>query len=1064
MRPKVASSRRQARSTPAFILDCEPRCYLAATLVADINTRPVPDFLPTEVFSTGDLAYFFKNDGVHGTELWRTDGTTAGTALFKDIYPGPGSSSAGASAPSFSRAPDGTVYFGASDGVSGAELWKTDGTAAGTLMVTDVRPGAGNQYGQPLAFAGGAAYFGGTDGTTGGLWKTTGAPGDLTRLATNSALNAPFQKLTAFDNRVFVNDLNRALWTSDGTVAGTRIIQTSTSSFGSFEVTPDALFYTRLSAVYRIARGSTIPTAITGVAANVSNITSVSNGDIYYGATGGSGATVYRIPAGTTAASAHQVLGFAAANAAPTNFKGVGADLYFSTGSQTAGYTLWARRAVDGFVSSVTQLNPGGTGVQAPALFTPLAGKLLFLNDAPVTRQELWTSDGTAQNTALLRDVNPGSADSTPFYFGTIGDRVIFQATHATYGPELWATRPGEAPTLLADTNPSNVGVQPGSLAVLGDRGFFRAGDPSTTGAELWVTDGTPAGTALLKDIVPGATGSNPFYLTTFNGRVYFAADDGVRGEELWSTDGTAEGTTLVADIHPTGSSSPRDLIAANGRLYFVADSADYGEELWVTDGTAASTRLVKDVDTRFGVGSDPTRLTPFKGALYFVAKTFDTGAELWRTDGTPAGTSLVKDINGTSAASSVGDLLPAGDYLAFAANDGTTGREIWRTDGTPAGTVRLTDVLPGTASSTNGFVAPLGEHVVWYLPEASGGMQLWDTNVTTGASRLLKQIYPAGTFAQLAGRMASGGGQVFFAADNGATGLELWRTDGTPEGTGMVEDLAPGATSGVRPDVAPFLAPDGSVYVMGNNGVYGYEPYRFTDTFAPRLAAAAFDKATGRGARLTFTEDLTAPSPAQLRVTNLDTKQDLPSTAFQVAYDPATRTLTVTLTPAAPNTPVPDGNYRLTLTTATDPAGNALAAPVTYDFFALAGDANHDRAVNFDDLLVLAKNYNTTKTTFPDGDFTGDHLVNFDDLLILAKNYNKTLPQPAAPASPVTAVPLSAAALLAAITPATPTLQPPPTPPKRPAPPIFSTKKLPPPAPQKKTAPPGKPAVSRSK
>jgi ELWxxDGT repeat protein len=203
MRPKVASSRRQARSTPAFILDCEPRCYLAATLVADINTRPVPDFLPTEVFSTGDLAYFFKNDGVHGTELWRTDGTTAGTALFKDIYPGPGSSSAGASAPSFSRAPDGTVYFGASDGVSGAELWKTDGTAAGTLMVTDVRPGevgsapfgitatpagvffyandgvhgnelwfsdgtaagtrlvadlnpgAGNQYGQPLAFAGG---------------------------------------------------------------------------------------------------------------------------------------------------------------------------------------------------------------------------------------------------------------------------------------------------------------------------------------------------------------------------------------------------------------------------------------------------------------------------------------------------------------------------------------------------------------------------------------------------------------------------------------------------------------------------------------------------------------------------------------------------------------------------------------------------------------------------------------------------------------------------------------------------------------------------------------------
>ena len=146
---------------------------------------------------------------------------------------------------------------------------------------------------------------------------------------------------------------------------------------------------------------------------------------------------------------------------------------------------------------------------------------------------------------------------------------------------------------------------------------------------ELWKSDGTAAGTVLVKDISPGSAGSIPNNLTNVNGTLFFAADDGTNGTELWKSDGTAAGTVLVKDIRPScsGSSYPGYLTNVNGTLFFAADDGTHGRELWKSDGTAAGTVLVKDINPGIGTDSYPTDLTNVNGTLFFTAD-----------DGAPAG------------------------------------------------------------------------------------------------------------------------------------------------------------------------------------------------------------------------------------------------------------------------------------------------------------------------------------------------------------------------------------------------------------------------------------------
>ncbi|MBN1225936.1 MAG: hypothetical protein JXA79_03005 [Deltaproteobacteria bacterium] len=96
----------------------------------------------------------------------------------------------------------------------------------------------------------------------------------------------------------------------------------------------------------------------------------------------------------------------------------------------------------------------------------------------------------------------------------------------------------------------------------------------------------TRADCRLVKDILPGISSSSSTELTNVNGTLYFRANDGVNGYELWKSDGTAAGTVMVKDVNPSGGSSPEDLTNVNGALYFTAYDGEHGRELWVCKTT----------------------------------------------------------------------------------------------------------------------------------------------------------------------------------------------------------------------------------------------------------------------------------------------------------------------------------------------------------------------------------------------------------------------------------------------------------------------------------------------
>jgi ELWxxDGT repeat protein len=255
-------------------------------------------------------------------------------------------------------------------------------------------------------------------------------------------------------------------------------------------------------------------------------------------------------------------------------------------------------------VSLVRDINTDESSVGG--LNGKVVGNLFYYaNLDPVAGRELWKTDGTPAGTTRVTDINPGVLSSNPQVLAALGSTVFFAAFNPTTGRELWKSDGTPAGTaLVKDLTPgADSTFFLGNFTAVGGTLFFSA-NADGAGTELWKTDGTAAGTALVKDIRPGNSpygypySSYPGDLTAAGGVLFFSADDGEHGRELWKSDGTAAGTVLVKDIRPgIGWSAPQNLTNVNGTLFFTAENPDYTRGLWKSDGTEAGTVLVKNFE-----------------------------------------------------------------------------------------------------------------------------------------------------------------------------------------------------------------------------------------------------------------------------------------------------------------------------------------------------------------------------------------------------------------------------------------------------------------------------------
>lgn len=306
--------------------------------------------------------------------------------------------------------------------------------------------------------------------------------------------------------------------------------------------------------------------------------------------------------------------------------------VYFTANDGMHGEELWRSDGTAAGTQLVKDIYPGKAGSNARYL-TPFGGLLIFTADDGTNGSELWRSDGTAVGTQLVKDICPGSCPSISWYseetFPIIGDFLLFGANDGALGNELWRSDGTAAGTqLVKDLYPGyGSGMEEYIIRAMGvlNGVLFFPGTDGATGYELWKSDGTEAGTQLVKDIRPGYNSSYLRNITMLNDAVFFAADDGVVGQELWRSDGSEAGTVLVKDIFqgPEGadinSYDWRPLVTLNGRLYFAAQDANHGLELWWSDGTEAGTELLVDLYPGMA-GSYPEFLTAVNGKLYFVA------------------------------------------------------------------------------------------------------------------------------------------------------------------------------------------------------------------------------------------------------------------------------------------------------------------------------------------------------------------------------------------------------------------------------------------------------------
>lgn len=689
---------------------------------------------------------------VLGSDLWVSDGTSAGTTLLRRFQEIDNPLVGGCVVADRG----GRAWFVASEKGTGEQLWSTDGTPAGTRRATNFAGLGLFSYGDrstlddQLARVGSRFLFPASDPqgrlrlwTTNGFWRSA-RPVDGCRGGCPEVVAA--QPFAPLGGRVaFIGERPGepvAMWITDGTGRGTvKVLDAPEGEHGSpgellpWVTTREGRWY--LSAptdpeswwprnklwVSDGSRAGTVALATIESVDEASRLESMllgRAGRVYF--PGCAGGDCGLLATEGHAADAVRTVTFEAGSALSGLIARAGSHALLVDGD--GGFWLADATAVAPLPESATGRFEMEENWSLEAVTNRDRTFLLtsFFRSASAG-ESFWSTDGTVAGTRVLEERSHVST-TAPWRDGRSALFISYPYTSTGRRVARLGVSDGTgAGTVHLAGLPAN--LYPGALITNGAVALFVLSPSGSleNDPRLWISDGTAAGTRQLTSAF--ATLDAPVVLGE---RAYALASRAKGGPILLVVDLASQAVSEVP-LAPLGIAHAAELTTAAGRLWLAARAADEAEQsLWVSDGTPAGTqRLAATLAPRppRDVTARPPLVTALDGAVYFSAADAVHGRELWRSDGT--GAALVADLApGLASGAPQGNIVTWGGRLYFAAADGVHGQELWSSDGTAAGTRLEIDLAAGPTGSSPTELTVAGDHLFFAADDAVSGWQLW--------------------------------------------------------------------------------------------------------------------------------------------------------------------------------------------------------------------------------------------------------------------------------------------------------------------------------------------------
>jgi len=366
-------------------------------------------------------------------------------------------------------------------------------------------------------------------------------------------------------------------------------------------------------------------------------------------------------------------------------------------------------------------------------------------------------------------------------------------------------TNPLAQPVMVGDLNKGANSLNPQSLLAVGTNLFFN-GDDSQYGTELWVSlpPYDKQSTRRITDINPGEGNANPHYLACIGESVFFSATDGREGYELWRIEPPYIEAYQVQEINPAGDADPKFLTAIGNHLFFQATDGSTGFEIWKSSPPYHEALPVADI-FEGSESSHPKNLTSIGWTLFFSAED-SSGTEVWKSD-PPYNQETTKKISliNPDGKADPEELTPVGMTLFFSADDGERGREVWKIE-TPYeiyNTALLDNFdeddcpdedeecffIPEFESNPTEFYG-IDDTLFFSSNEFSGfeprkSNPPYDTTSTFRVADIF--LGPESSYPHF---FYSIGSFLFFSANDGETGVELWKSEPSYIDTTRIADI----------------------------------------------------------------------------------------------------------------------------------------------------------------------------------------------------------------------------------------------------------------------------------